>query len=73
MTTKLPAHMHKLLAAQEEDEAQAAAWVKAADGADIPRTWQMIQRLGGTNELELISRFAQLGMSHAVLLAEKER
>jgi hypothetical protein len=63
--------LSKLRAAHEPDEAHAVAWVHNADGADLLRVWLAIQRMKGDEVTELISRFAQLGMSHAVLLANK--
>ena len=61
----------KLQAIQDQDEAAAMAWWKEASGADQMRIWLAIQRLGGMPELELISRFAQLGATHIALLVEK--
>jgi hypothetical protein len=63
------ADLAALRSEQEKDEAFAVAWIKEMSSADLLKVWFYIQRLGGSNERELISRFAQLGMSHAMLLA----
>jgi hypothetical protein len=57
---------------QEQDEANAVAWMKEASVADVKVVWAAIQAMDYKTmpNGELISRFAQLGMSHAMLLAK---
>lgn len=64
--------MSRLRSEQEKDEANAVAWMNETDAADILRVWLAIQKMGGDSVSELISRFAQLGMTHAALLAGKD-
>jgi hypothetical protein len=62
----------KLLSEHDQDEAHAVAWMREATNEAAVRIWNAIQDLGGTPELEIVSRFAQLGMCHALLLAREQ-
>lgn len=60
---------------QELDEARAVEWVGQTSLPDMVAVWMDIQRMSDKScrNGELIARFAQLGMSHAVLLANSRK
>lgn len=64
--------MSRLRSEQEQDEANAVAWMNDASNEDILRTWFAIQKINGDSMTQLIQRFAQLGFTHAALLAGKD-
>lgn len=64
--------MSALRHVQEQDEAGAVTWMKETPTADLLRVWLAIQKMGGSEMQEIISRFAQLGFTHAALLAGKD-
>lgn len=64
--------MSRLRSEQEQDEANAVKWMNETPNEDILRVWLAIQKMGGDSMTEVISRFSQLGMTHAALLAGKD-
>lgn len=53
---------------QEHDEAHCLHWLRTNPAKAIQEVWDAIQEPGETPLQEVVLRFAQLGMSHAVLL-----
>ena len=56
---------------QEQDEAQAVAWFHKTSHEDKVRLWETIQSMCGNPMAEIISRCAQIGFTHVLLLAAK--
>jgi hypothetical protein len=63
--------INRLRSEHERDEANCLKWWAETSSEDKQRVWDAIQALGGNPINELISRFAQYGMTHAALQAEK--
>jgi len=63
------ADLNALRSEQEKDEAAAVTWWKDATDADKLRVWARIQQTRSRQIDEVVSRFAQLGMTHIALLA----
>lgn len=63
-----------LVSEQEQDETNANKWIRKTSTADILGVWMQIQAMSDATmeNGELISRFAQLGLTHAVLLTYGE-
>lgn len=58
---------------QEKDEAMCVQWIAQHTDAQLQEIWDRIQKVGATPNEEIVLRFAQLGMTHAILLAGVER
>jgi hypothetical protein len=63
----------KLRSEQEQDEAAALQWWRETSNEDKLFVWAAIQALGGGPMEDIISRLAQLGMTHVALMAEGEK
>lgn len=68
-----PQDINALRYEQEHDEANCVEWWQDASDRDKVLVWEAIQAMGETPLQEIISRFAQLGMTHTALLAESRR
>jgi len=63
----------KLISEHEQDMANALKWWDTESDIGKMRLWMSIQNMGGTAELELISRMAQLGYTQlALTVAERD-
>ena len=69
----MPADIAKLRREQIDDETNAIHWWRQTSNKDKSLLWDATQRMGASPTEELISRFAQIGMTHIALLAEKEQ
>lgn len=63
----------KLQFEQDQDEMNAVEWFNRGDTVQELKVWLAIQRMGGDSMTETISRFAQLGFTHAKLMAERRK
>ena len=61
-----------LQAEQDQDECNAVTWWKETSDDAKSEIWLRIQNMGGSDEMEIISRMAQLGMTRVCLLADEK-
>ena len=62
------ANMAILRHQQEQDAAHALKWWRETSEPDKELVWSAIQSLGGSPINEVVSRFAQLGMTQIALM-----
>lgn len=56
-----------LLHENEQDEAQCLDWLRKSSPASIGKVWDVIVRHYDDDAMEVMSRFAQYGMTQAIL------
>lgn len=70
--SKLPNDFNILVREQEHDEANAVRWLMETPDEGKTLVWEAIQKEPKSKLEDVVLRFAQLGMTHAMLLALKQ-